>query len=143
MQGCIAKACPKSKGMQGFNRVRCITIRTKTMQTRRSVRGAPKTLSLSKNLKNERQIISFYSRTGWRWLEEELQWVQDEAARRDNNDEEGQGPTVSEKAFGSRKSKVEERYERTKRQRRESAAGSGQEKQEKMSGRERIKKRKS
>lgn len=51
---------------------------------------------------------SFYSRTGWRWLKEELPWVQDEAARRDNNDEEGQGPTVSEKEFGSRKAKVEE-----------------------------------
>lgn len=107
---------------------------------------------------------SFHARKGWRSLKEELRWVQDEAARRDNNDEEGQGPTVSEEEFGSRKAKVEEQYERKKRQRRENAARSRQEKretqkkqqekkkkekeeteeekEEEMSGEERIKKRK-
>ena len=103
---------------------------------------------------------SFHARKGWRSLKEGLQWAQDEAARRDNNDEEGQGPTVSEEKFGSRKAKVEERYERKKRQRRENAARSRQkkretqkkqeeqekkekkEKEEEISGTERIKKRK-
>ena len=79
---------------------------------------------------------SFHARTGWRSLKEELQWVQDEAARRDNNDEEGQGPTVSEKEFESRKAKVEERYERKKRQRRESAARSKRKKQEEQEKKE-------
>ena len=93
---------------------------------------------------------SFHARKGWRSPKEELQWVQDEAARRDNNNEEGQSPTVSEEEYGSRKAKVEERYERKKRQRRETAARSRQKKQEKqekeekeeISSGERIKERK-
>ena len=74
---------------------------------------------------------SFHARKGWRSLKEELQWVQDEAARRDNNDEEGQGPAMSEEEYGSRKAKVKERYERKKRQRRQNAARSRQKKREK------------
>ena len=103
---------------------------------RKRKRRAENTLTI-KELEKRKADNSFYSRTGWRWLKEELQWVQDEAARRDNNDEERQGPTVSDKEFGSRKAKVEERYERKKRQRRESAARSGQEKQEKQEMKER------
>ena len=106
-----------------------------------------------KELEKRKVDNSFQARKGRRSLKEELQWVQDEAARRDNNDEEGYGPTVSEKEFGSRKAKVEERYERKKRQRRENAARSRQKKHEKqekeekeeeeeMSGGERNKKRK-
>ena len=81
---------------------------------------------------------SFHARKGRRWLKEELQWVEDEAARRDNYDEEGQGPTVSEKEFGSRKAKVEERYERKKRRRRENAVRSRQKKQEKQEKQEEM-----
>lgn len=97
-----------------------------------------------KELEKRKVDNSFHAQKGWRSLKEELQWVQDEAARRDNNDEEGQGPTVSEEEYGSRKAKVEERYERKKRQRRENAVRGRQkiqEKQEKSSG-ERIKNRK-
>ena len=69
---------------------------------RKRKRRAENALTI-KEVEKRKANNSFYSRTGWRWLEEELQWVQDEAARRDNNDEEEQGPTVSEKEFGSRK----------------------------------------
>ena len=91
---------------------------------RKRKRRAENALTI-KELEKRKTNNSFYSRTGWIWLKEELQWVQDEAARRDNNDEEGQGPTVSEKEFGSRRAKVEERYERKKRQRRKSVVRSG------------------
>lgn len=69
-----------------------------------------------KELEKQKVDNSFHAREGRRSLKEELQWVQD-------------GPTVSEKEFGSRKAKVEERYERKKRQRRENAARSRQKKQ--------------
>lgn len=100
------------------------------LNKRKRKRRAENALTI-KELEKRKANNSFNSRIGWRWLKEESQWVQDEAARRDNNDEEGQGPTVSEKESGSRKAKAEERYERKERQRRESAARSGQEKQEK------------
>ena len=97
---------------------------------RKRKRGAENPLTIEE-LEKRRVDNSFHARKGWRSLQEELQWVQDEAARRDNNDEEGQGPTVSEEELGSRKAKVEERYERKKRQRREDAARSRQKKREK------------
>ena len=94
---------------------------------RKRKRRAEKPLTVEE-LEKRKVDNSFQARQGWRSLKEELQWVQGEAARRVNNEEEGQGPTVSEEEFGSRKAKVEERYERKKRQRRENAARSRQKK---------------
>ena len=48
---------------------------------RKRKRRAENALTI-KEVEKRKATNSFYSRTGWRWLKEELQWVQDEALKK-------------------------------------------------------------
>lgn len=108
--------------MQGLNGARRITVRTKTI----SIRGsALKSLPLSKNLENERWMIPSTRRKGGDRSRRSYSGYKTKQPGGTITTRGGQGPTVNEEEFGSRKAKVEERYEREK----ETATGKCRKKQ--------------
>ena len=80
------------------------------------------------DIEDQRVKNNFYWRRWRRSFREELKWVSDEADRRDFDSRNGQGPTVSDEEFTSRKAKIEALNARIKKSKRESAARSRQKK---------------